>query len=54
MPPKECPMCGEPMALQEREVTERLPGATQATITKFREWVCSDCDYFEDAEDGES
>ena len=54
MPSKECPMCGEPMALLEREVTERLPGASQATTAKFSEWVCSDCDYFEDAEDGES
>ena len=48
---KECPMCGESMRLREREVTERVPGTMQAATSKFREWVCPDCDYFEEVED---
>jgi hypothetical protein len=44
-------MCGEWMRLREREVTERVPGTTQATTSKFREWVCPECDYFEEVED---
>ena len=48
---KECPMCGETMRLREREVTDRVPGTPQATTRKYREWVCPDCDYFEEAED---
>jgi transposase len=50
---KECPMCGEKMRLQEREVVDRVPGTSQTKSTKFREWVCPECDYFEDA-DGEA
>jgi transposase len=48
---KECPMCGETMRLQERETIDRVPGTTQSTVTKNREWVCPECDYFEDAEE---
>ena len=48
---KECPMCGENMRLQERETIERVPGTAQSTVTKIREWVCPECDYFEDAEE---
>ena len=50
--PKECPMCGEFMKLREREVTDRVPGSTQTKTSKFREWVCPECDYFEEAEEG--
>jgi transposase len=47
---KECPMCGETMRLKEREVIDRVPGTSQTKSTKFREWVCPECDYFEDAD----
>ncbi len=47
---KDCPMCGETMRLREREVTDRLPGTPQTKTTVFREWVCPECDYFEEAE----
>lgn len=53
MPGKECPMCGDPMVLTERQVTDKVPGTPQAATTKIREWVCRECDYFEDAEAGE-
>ena len=41
------------MRLNEKEVTERLPGSPQPAVTKVREWVCPECDYFEDVEDSE-
>jgi hypothetical protein len=47
---KECPMCGELMHLRETHVTDRLPGTLQMKTTKSFEWVCPECDYFEDAE----
>lgn len=46
-------MCGESMRLSEREVQERLPGRTQPRTRLVREWVCPECDYFEEAEEGE-
>ena len=48
---KECPMCGESMRLREREIVNRVPGTTQTTTSTFREWVCPECDYFEEIED---
>lgn len=39
------------MRLCDREVTERLPGTAQSRTTQFREWVCPECDYFEEAEE---
>ena len=41
-------MCGEVMRLREREVTDRIPGMSQTKVTRFREWVCPECDYFEE------
>jgi C4-type Zn-finger protein len=56
MPGKDCPMCSEIMQLIEREVTDRVPGTPQTKTAKVLEWVCPECDYFqewekEDAED---
>jgi hypothetical protein len=45
---KECPMCGEFMKLREQELTDRVPGTPQTKTTKVREWVCPECDYFEE------
>jgi C4-type Zn-finger protein len=50
---KECPLCGETMRLKEREVSERIPGIGQSTPLHVREWVCPECDYWEEAESGE-
>ena len=50
---RDCPMCGETMRLNEKELTENVPGTPQAAVTKIREWVCPECDYFEDVEDGD-
>jgi YgiT-type zinc finger domain-containing protein len=51
MPAKECPLCGETMRLRESEVTSRVPGTHQTRTTQVREWVCPECDYFEEVED---
>jgi predicted RNA-binding Zn-ribbon protein involved in translation (DUF1610 family) len=48
---KDCPMCGETMQLREREVVDRLPATGQTKTTKFVEWVCPECDYFEESEE---
>jgi hypothetical protein len=41
----ECPLCGEYMRLSEREVRE-----VDGTVRQVREWICPECDYFEEAE----
>ena len=51
MPGKECPMCGERMQLKESDVTDRVPGTPVLKTTKVREWVCPECDYFEEMEE---
>ena len=48
---KECPLCGEVMRLKTREQIDYIPGQSQAVRTQTREWVCSDCDYFEELEE---
>ncbi len=48
MAAKECPMCGEFMRLIERQQTDRVPGTPQAATRTFNEWVCPECDYFEE------
>jgi hypothetical protein len=52
-PMKECPMCGENMRLSVREIRDAVPGAGQTTGRVLREWICPECDYFEEAETGE-
>jgi hypothetical protein len=47
---KECPMCAEFMRLVVRETVSRLPGTSQEIRTPTREWVCPECDYFEEDE----
>ncbi len=47
---KECPLCGESMRLQICERQEHVPGTGQTTTRTVREWVCPECDYWEEAE----
>ncbi|MCC7418187.1 MAG: YgiT-type zinc finger protein [Acidobacteria bacterium] len=49
---RECPLCGETMRLRESQTVVRVPGHTRATVRTTREWVCPECDYFEETEDG--
>jgi C4-type Zn-finger protein len=50
---KECPMCGEHMRLDVREIRESVPGQGHLVSRLVREWICPECDYFEEAETGE-
>ena len=50
---KECPLCGESMRLHVREVRDVMPGHGQSAARIIREWICAECDYFEEAEAGE-
>ena len=52
MPVRECPLCSETMRREEREMVDRVPGTAQVKTTKLVEWVCPECDYFEEAEEG--
>jgi len=53
MPVKDCPLCGGTMCLREQQAVVRIPGNPNATTRTTREWVCPDCDYFEEAEEEE-
>jgi transposase len=47
---KECPMCGEAMRLHSRQIEDRAPGQPGTTVRLMREWICPECDYFEEAD----
>ena len=49
---KECPLCGEILRFRTREMTEHIPGTGQTSTRNVREWVCAECDYWEEAEGG--
>jgi hypothetical protein len=48
---RECPLCGGTMRLRRTETYVHVPGNPQPTMHVTSEYVCPDCDYFEDAED---
>ena len=45
-------MCGGPMRLEQTSTVSHIPGYVDPEPKMTLEWVCPDCDYFEDA-DGE-
>ena len=47
-------MCAEFMRLVTREHVSQVPGSAQQVKTESREWVCPECDYFEEAESGDT
>ena len=47
---RECPLCGENMHIKERQATDRVPGTSEIAVRRSYEWVCAECDYFEEAE----
>jgi hypothetical protein len=51
---KECPLCGGTMKIRESQTVTRVPGNPHVTTRSTWEWVCPDCDYFEEAEETES
>jgi YgiT-type zinc finger domain-containing protein len=50
VPEKECPLCGGTMQLKERTETVFTPGNPHPAMKRVREWVCPDCDNFEEAD----
>jgi C4-type Zn-finger protein len=48
---KQCPLCGETMRLRASTTTVRVPGNPNATARTTHEWVCRECDYFEEADE---
>ena len=48
---RECPLCGGTMRLKHTESVVRVPGNPKTTTRTTNEWICSDCDYFEEAEE---
>ena len=49
---RECPLCGGTMRLKETQTVTQIPGNPKPTVRPHREWVCPDCDNFEDADEG--
>jgi acetone carboxylase gamma subunit len=39
------------MRLKDREVIRRVPGTRESRPRKIREWVCPECDHFEEADE---
>jgi YgiT-type zinc finger domain-containing protein len=48
---RDCPLCGGSMRLQRTQTVMQVPGNPKATTQNTSEWVCPDCDYFEEAEE---
>ena len=51
---KECPLCGGTMKVTQNTTVTQVPGNPSATTRITMEWVCPDCDYFEEAEEESS
>jgi len=49
---RDCPLCGATMALKVSETIVHVPGESRTSTRQLREWVCPDCDHFEEAEEG--
>ena len=48
---RDCPLCGGTMKIKQTKTVTRVPGNPSASTRVTSEWVCSDCDYFEEAEE---
>jgi C4-type Zn-finger protein len=51
---KECPLCGGTMSLKKHELVVQIPGNPNATTRPVQEWICPECDYFEEADTTEA
>jgi hypothetical protein len=38
------------MRRTDLEITDRLPGMSQQATTRLAEWVCPECEYFEEVD----
>ena len=43
-------MCGSTMRLKRVEQVVHVPGNPRPTTRPVAEWICPECDYFEEAE----
>jgi hypothetical protein len=43
-------MCGGTMQLKRTQGTVRVPGNPKVSTAITIEWICPECDYFEEAE----
>jgi rubredoxin len=48
---RECPMCGGSMRLKRSAALVQIPGNPRPTPRPSAEWICPDCDYFEEADE---
>jgi hypothetical protein len=48
---RECPLCGERMRKKEFETAEKIPGTAEVKRLRVCEWVCPECEYFEEVEE---
>ncbi len=48
---KECPLCGEQMRRRDYELAEVVPGTSEIKRRNVSEWVCPECDNFEEIEE---
>jgi C4-type Zn-finger protein len=51
---KECPLCGGSMRLKAIEHVHRVPGNQKASTRRGWEWICPECDYFEETDEAET
>jgi Zn ribbon nucleic-acid-binding protein len=49
---KECPLCGDNMRRKDMELVDLVPGTgtSEAKKRKVSEWVCPECEFFEEIE----
>lgn len=48
---RDCPLCGGTMRLKQMQTVVHIPGNPKPTTRNTPEWVCPDCDHFEEAEE---
>ena len=48
---RECPLCGATMHLKETQRVTQIPGNPNPKIQAHREWICPECDNFEEADE---
>ena len=48
---KECPLCGEKMRRKDMELVVYIPGMSEPKRRRVSEWVCPECENFEEIED---
>ena len=48
---KECPLFGENMRRKDMEFVDYIPGTSEPKRRRVSEWVCPECENFEEIED---